>query len=240
MKIDKDSSLQILFNNKDRFINELKDNSPEWEESDNEKISSFLDISEKDKYVFAQTVIDTLDTIKIKDEFDCNILKNRKSESGIIILDQSELYIFEEFEGKLKVMNFIVSLKDDYSDFLMFTFDLNENKKIVATNIETEVWKKFLRCLIYLDFLPTEIKYVKPNEKTGTRKQGKVINKTDQKLILVTKAWNQEYQTEPGTKFFSKPHWGIRWTGPGRTISTVTWIKGSLKEYNKVTEKENR
>jgi hypothetical protein len=120
----------------------------------------------------------------------------------------------------------------------LFTFNLNQNEKIIDENIETEVWKKFIRCLIYLDFLPTEIKYINPNEKFGTRKQGKVINKTEFKVILVTKAWNQEYKTRPKTKFYSKDHWGIRWTGLGRKIPKVTFIKGSIKGLNKQAEKE--
>lgn len=238
MKLGKDSSLEILRTSKEKLIQSLKENSPDWSDSDDNEISLFLDINDKNKYIFSNSVIDTLHTIKVQDQFDCNILKERKSSNGIIIMDSTELYIFEEINEKLKVMNFTVSLKDNYSDLKIFTFNLNDNEKIIAEDIETEVWKKFLRCLIYLDFLPTEIKYINPKEKFGTRKQGKVINETDQKIILVTKAWNQEYKTAPNTFFYSKPHWGIRWSGVGRTIPKVTFIKGSLKELNKPAEKE--
>ncbi|SDY12732.1 hypothetical protein SAMN05444411_1324 [Lutibacter oricola] len=238
MKLGEDSSLEILRTSKDNLIHKLKEKSPTWEDSDDIEINQLLDVYEKNKYVFSNSVIDTLYTIKVNDEFDCNILKERKTLNGIIILDSTELYIFQEIGEKLKVMNFKVSIKDDYSDIKIFTFNLNENEKIIAENIETEVWKKFLRCLIYLDFLPTETKYINPNEKFGTRKQGKVINKTDHKIILVTKAWNQEYKTKPNTKFYSKAHWGIRWTGSGRTTPKITFIKGSLKGLNKPAEKE--
>ena len=89
-----------------------------------------------------------------------------------------------------------------------------------------------------MDFLETEIKYINPKGKIGSKKEGKVFNDTDQTIILVTKAWNQEYRTLPGKKFFSSPHWGIRWTGEGRTVSKLTFIKGSFKEINKPAEKE--
>jgi hypothetical protein len=240
MKLGENSSLEILRTSKISLINVLKEKSPNWDESSNIEVNKLLDIYEKNKYVFSNSVIETLNTIKINDEFDCNILKQRKTSNGIIILDSTELYIFQEIKGKLKVMNFTVSMKDDYSDIKLFTFNLNENEKIVAEDIETEVWKKFLRCLIYLDFLPTETKFINPNEKIGTRKEGKIINETDHKIILVTKAWNQEYKTKPNIKFYSKAHWGIRWTGIGRTIPKISFIKGSLKGLNKQAEKETK
>jgi hypothetical protein len=238
MKLGKDSALEKLRTLKDSLIQALKDNSDTWDNLDNKEANELLDIFEKNKYVFSNSVIDTLHTIKINDEFDCNILKERKTSNGIIILDSNELYIFQQIGDKLKVINFTVSIKDDYSDIQLFTFNLNQNEKIIDKNIETEVWKKFIRCLIYLDFLPTETKYIKPNEKFGTRKQGKIINETEYKVILVTKAWNQEYKTRPKTKFYSKEHWGIRWTGVRRQIPKVTFIKGSIKGLNKLAEKE--
>jgi hypothetical protein len=238
MKLGKDSVLEKLRTLKDSLIQALKNNSDTWDNFDDKEANELLDIYKKNKYVFSKSVIDTLHRIKINDEYDCNILKERKTSNGIIIVDSSELYIFQQFGDKLKVIDFTVSIKDDYSDIQLFTFNLNQNEKIIDERIETEVWKKFLRCLIYLDFLDTETRYINPNEKFGTRKQGKIINETDQKLILVTKAWNQEYKTKPNTKFYSKGHWGIRWSGIGKKESKLTFIKGSIKELNKPAEKE--
>jgi hypothetical protein len=238
MKLGKDSALEKLRTSKDDLISALKKESATWDSFDDKEAHEILDIYEKNKYVFSNSVIDTLHTIKVNDAFDCNILKERKTSNGIIIIDSTELYIFKQIGDKLKVINFTVSIKDDYSDIQLFTFNLKQNEKIIDETIETEVWKKFIRCLIYLDFLPTETKYINPNEKFGTRKQGKIINETDQKLILVTKAWNQEYKTKPKTKFYSKDHWGIRWTGIGRKLPKVSFIKGSIKGINKLAEKE--
>jgi hypothetical protein len=238
MKLGKDSALEKLKTSKDKLIQLLKNNSETWDDFDNKEANELFDILDKNKYVFSNSVIDTLHTIKVNDAFDCNILKERKTLNGIIILDSNELYIFQQIGDKLKVIDFTVSIKDDYSDIQLFTFNLNQNEKIIDGKIETEVWKKFIRCLIYLDFLPTETKYINPNEKSGTRKQGKIINETEYKVILVTKAWNQEYKTKPKTTFYSKDHWGIRWTGVGRKIPIMTFIKSSIKGLNKPAEKE--
>lgn len=236
MILDKKSCLEVLINKNEHILSEVEKHNKTDAGLDelNEVIKTF----NKKKYIFSKTVIDTLDTIKIKDEFDCNILKERKTSKGIILLNESELYIFEEINQKLRVLNFTVSVKKDYSDFNFFTFNLEDNKTIVDNNIEHDVWKRFLQCLIYLDFLETEIKYINPKESTGTKKTDKIVNKTDNSFILVTKAWNQNYKTLPNTKFYSKPHWGIRWTGIGRTTPKMVFVKGAFKEMNKKAEKE--
>ena len=238
MKLDKNFSLEILKDKKEKLIKSFSDNSSI--DSNDKELHQLLETDNKLKYIFSKSVIQTLDSIKIGNKFDFNILKERTTKNGIIIIDKTELYIFQEQQDKLRVMNFTISIKENYSDQQVFTFNLEKNQEIVDDTIEEHVWKKFLQCIIYLDFLPTETKYIKPNEKTGTRKTDKIINNTDNELILVTKAWNTEYKTELGKEFYSKPHWGIRWTGSGRNISKVVFVNGSFKKLNKKPEKETK
>ena len=236
MILDKNSCLEVLINKNELILSEVE----KYNKTDAglDELSEIINTASKKKYIFSKTVIETLDTIKIKDEFDCNILKERKTSNGIILLNESELYIFQEINQKLRVLNFVVSVKKDYTDFNFFTFNLEENKTIVDNHIGSDVWKQFLQCIIYLDFLETEIKYINPKETTGTKKTDKIVNKTDNTFILVTKAWNQSYKTRPNIKFYSKPHWGIRWTGTGRATPKMVFVKGSFKEMNKEAEKE--
>jgi len=238
MILDKKISLEYLRKDKTRIISELKSksrNDNEWDE-----MNALLDIESKSKYLFSKSVSDSLHTIKIKDEFDCNILRNRKTINGIILLNTNELYIFNTIGENLRVLYLKTDLKNDFADILIFTFKIYTNKKIIDISIESDIWKRFLQSIIYLDFLPTEIKYINPKEKIGQTRKDKIINKLNEKFILVTKAWNQSYKTLPNTKYLSKAHWGIRWTGKGRTIPIMTFIKASLKEMNKKPEKESK
>lgn len=235
MKLDQNSCIEYFRKNKEDIFERLPNDVPPRED---QELISLLEIDSKSKYVFSNSVKETLDTIRIKDEFDLNILKKRKSNSGVLIVSRSEFYIFQEFEEKLRVFNYLVSSKEKFADLNIFTFNLKSNKKIISEDFEENTWKKFLQCMIYLDFLPTEIKYIEPNGKYGTRKEGKVLNKTDDTIIYITKAWNQEYKTKPGVQFFSKPHFGIRWTGEGRETPKLVWVKGSFKQLNKKAEKE--
>ncbi len=187
MILDKKISLEYLRKDKARIISELKSKSPndnEWDE-----MNTLLDIESKSKYLFSKSVLDSLHTIKIKDEFDCNILRNRKTINGIILLNTNELYIFNTIGENLRVLYLKTDLKNDFADILIFTFKIHTNKKIIDINIESDIWKRFLQCIIYLDFLPTEIKYINPKEKIGQTRKNKIINKLNEKFILVTKAW---------------------------------------------------
>lgn len=236
MIIDTKISLENFKFNKDRIFNDIKNKKPgdeDWSE-----LESLLDFEPKKKYLLSKNVIGTLNTIKIKDDFDCNILKSRKTINGIFLLGKDELYIFNTIGESLRVIYYKINFIEDYSDTLLFTFKIEENKKLISVDIEENVWKRFLRCIIYLDFLPTEIKYIKPNETIGSTRKDKVINKLNDEFIYVTKAWNNNYKTLPNTKFLSRAHWGIRWTGEGRITPKLVFIKSSFKGLDKRAEKE--
>jgi len=238
MVLNNKMCLDFLRRNKQKIIQNVKSKS--YEDDDLSEIDSLLDIENKSKYLFSKSVVETLDSIKLTNEFDCNILRSRKTISGIILLNKTELYIFNTCGDNLRVIYFDYSVENDSSAVLIFTFKITENEKIVLVDYNSEISKKFLQCIIYLDFLPTEIKYINPKEKIGNLRADKIINKTDDKFILVTKAWNQKYETLPNTKYLSRAHWGIRWTGKERKIPTLTFIKASLKEMEKQAEKETK
>lgn len=238
MILDGKLCLEFLKNNKERITESIKKRSPEddnWDE-----LYALLDIEVKSKYIFSKSVIETLDTIKINKEFDCNILLSRKISSGLFLLNKNELYLFNTIGENLRVLYFKYYPETDSSDVLIFTYFLKKNEKVIGVDINQDICDNFLKCSIYLDFLPTEIKYIKPSEKFGTRKTGKIINKTEDDFIIVTKAWNQEYRTLPNTKYISRAHWGIRWVGIGRETPKLVFIKASLKSLRKRAEKENQ
>jgi hypothetical protein len=238
MILDKKNGLEFIRNNKSRISETIKSKDPE--DSDWAELDALLDIDSKAKYLFSKSVTETLDTIKLKDEFDCNILQARKTINGIILLSKFKLYIFNTIGENLRVVYFNYHETTDSADVMLFTFKIVKNEKIIGVNISTEIWKTFLQCIIYLDFLPIEIKYINAKEKFGNIRENKIINKTDDKFILVTKAWNQKYETLSNTKYFSKAHWGIRWSGENRLIPKLTFVKASFKEMNKLPESETK
>ena len=236
MILDSKLCLEFLKRNKEKIINTLKEKKPE--DKDWEELYALLKTENKPKYIFSKSVIETLDTIKVNLDFDCNILLSRKIKNGIFILDKNQMYIFNTVGEVLRVKYLKYYSETDSSDIQMFSFYLKENRKVIAQEIESGNTTKFLRCCIYLEFLPIETKFIKPSEKFGTKKSGKILNKTKDEFIIVTKAWNQQYKTLPNTKYISRAHWGIRWTGKGRKTQKVTFIKASFKEMNKRPERE--
>lgn len=237
MILDKKFSFEFFKKNKNIIYKKIHEKSIE-KGAGIDELDDLLDYKSKSKYLFSKPVVETLDSIKIKDEFDCNILRERKTVNGIIFLNEFEFYIFNTKYENLRVIFFNINIQKDFFDVKLFTFKIKENKKVVSVDISSEVWKRFLQSIIYLDFLPTEVKYILPNSNIGKTRKDKVVNKTDSSFILVTKAWNQEYKSLPNTKFFSREHWAIRWSGVGRVIPKMTFIKASFKELNKQAEKE--
>lgn len=244
MKINDKHCYKVLENNKEFFAKAFTD--AEKEEIDkypdspyisvvDYNIEQLLDVNDKTKYIFSKPVIDTLQTIRIKDSFDCNILLSRKTQSGIIVINEKELFAFGYYGLKLRVfhLDLTKTKKENMIWMSVFSFDLINNKTIASNNVSEFEWKNFLRCIIYLDFLPITTQNIKPSGRFGNHKEGKVLNESDASFVFVSKAWNQEYETLPGVKYLCRAHWGIRWTGKGRTVPKLVFVKSSLKEMHK-------
>lgn len=228
MIIDDKSVFSALKETKDRFIKGVKEKASDNDDWDD--LHNLLELSNKKKYLFSKSVIETLNTIKIKDDFDYTILKESKTKEGVIIIDNNELFVVYTTSKNIRVLHFNYDYKNDIANNLLFTIRFSEGKLIIDNDADPLISKKFLQCIIYLDFLPIETIIIKPGGKTGTKKSGKVINKLSDDFIYVTKAWNQEYKTLPGKKYLSRSHWGIRWTGIGRKIPKLVFVKASYKQ----------
>lgn len=240
MILNEKSILRYFERNTDYFMDAMKSKAPDDDDDDWEEMEALFDTPNKIKYVFAKSVLNTLDTIRIKDDFDCNILHSRKTINGVFILSEKEIYIVHSTQEKIRVLYLNIIVEEDATDVQLFTFNLVKNEKVLDPTIDNNTWKKFLQCLIYLDFLPTDVKYIKPGMKHGTKKGDQFLNRTNDNVILITKNWNTDYKTEPGTSFLSRSHWGIRWTGKGRSIPKLVYVQSSLKELNKPAQKKHR
>lgn len=214
--------------------------NPAWGSPENAK--DLLSIEGKPKYIFAGTVKDTLHTIKIKDKFDCNVLLKLKKTAAYICIDHRELFIYALQGNHMRIAHMTLQKrggKIDQYEWYLFKFDITDNAVVIGKDAGDFQWQRFLRCLIYLEFLPTEFKYINANQKYNTRdRHNKIINKTNHNFILVTKAWNYEYRTKLGEKFYSAAHWGIRWTGKGRTTPSMVFVKGSMKQRTQKAGKD--
>ncbi|WP_163401522.1 hypothetical protein [Flavobacterium fluviatile] len=150
MILDNKMCLNFLHRNRQTIIENLKSKSSHDE--DLNEIDLLLDIKSKTKYLFSKNVVETLCTIKLTNEFDCNILHSRKTINGIILLNKNEIYIFNTVGENLRVAYFNYKKENDSSAVLNFTFRIVKNEKIVMADYNSEITKKFLQSIIYLDF----------------------------------------------------------------------------------------
>lgn len=192
----------------------------------------------KKKYLFSKKVMGSLESIKIN-KIDYNLLAHRKTQSGIFIIDKDRYYTFLEKNNSLRVAllerTFTQNEQTNIGQIItsFFFFQLNEEKFSISDNTEDEKWETFLKLIIYLDFLPITTVYIDTNKKHIDKDKNKIYNALDDGIIYVNKDWNQEYKTKEGTKFISRAHWGVRWTGKGRVKPKLVFVKSSLKQMTR-------
>lgn len=88
-----------------------------------------------------------------------------------------------------------------------------------AQAIEETIYK--ILCFFYLSENTEEI--LKPGQKQGTKKNGKIINSLKIPLIIVNTKWNVTSIRNEG--FQVSGHFAIRWSGEGRKIAKMVFIE---------------
>ncbi len=97
-------------------------------------------------------------------------------------------------------------------------FECDHFKHADVKAIDEFVYK--LLCFVFLSENSEEI--IKPGEKKGTRKQGKIINTLPVPLTIINSKWNITSIRTDG--FAVRGHFAIRWTGENRSVAKMVWI----------------
>jgi hypothetical protein len=98
--------------------------------------------------------------------------------------------------------------------------------------------KKFIQLLLFIELSDTGIELLEPNQKTGTRKSGKVFNQTKTKIVVVDSKWNTMSVRTEG--FLVSGHWRMQPCGTGMMERRIIWIDSFQKNgYVKGRSKSN-
>ncbi|MBK7362836.1 MAG: hypothetical protein IPJ01_11110 [Micavibrio sp.] len=90
--------------------------------------------------------------------------------------------------------------------------------------LNDKYFMEFLKLLIFVEYSELQETVLMPNQSVGTRKQGKYLNETDKKFIIVDSAWNK--------KIIVSGKFGV--SGHPRYIMSKDSIKVIyIKEYTK-------
>lgn len=206
-------------------------------------------------YYITESVTEKLELLKVKRKegrYDYTIFNSLQPQKCTFILPGN------------KVVRMLIATGPDAEaqmvfDYIRFIFDKGNKNHGVLNNCifyvnrttgeqcshfehadvkEIEDYLYKLLCFIYLS--ETEELILKPGQKMGTRKSGKVINEIKQDLIVVTSKWNITSVRTEG--FAVSGHFRLlKPNGTTRLMTTVTWVnpfekKGYVRRASKETQ----
>jgi hypothetical protein len=184
-------------------------------------------------YYCTNTVLDMLSMLKAsrKDgRYDWSVFNGVPDGKSTYIFPNNSLlrvFINDEIIHMTYLHMKVSSLSENYGQlkWTMFYVDKKTGEKCDffthddVREIEEFVYK--LLCFIHLT--ENDEVVLKPKEKTGTKKSGKIINTLNLPLTIITSRWNTTVIRTEG--FSVKGHFAIRWSGEGRLIPKLVFIQ---------------
>lgn len=186
-------------------------------------------------YLVAQTAIEMVKRIKInEDKFDVKFLSKVKDQKITFLLGQNSFIRYVKKAGvifAIQVDTREVEGAGLYMDYTTFkintgTGDINYANKSIEPLTEPN-FKFFVQLLVFTELSKLEIKLLNPKEKFGTRKSGKYINESNQKVTIIDSVWNKMVVRTTG--FGVSGHW--RFQKCGKNFSEVEYI--FIEEFRK-------
>lgn len=172
-------------------------------------------------YIITQPVIELSKRIKIdEDKFDVKFLRKITNKKITLLLGSNCFIRFQKNNNDIFAIRGDTRLLDSNLSQVLFTYtsfkiDLIEGSLIYGNNqdvsLSDENFMFFLRLLIFIELSELEIITLKPNEKSGNRRYGKYINKSESDLIVVNSAWNRILIRKDG--FDVQPHFRLQACG---------------------------
>jgi len=187
-------------------------------------------------YYITDTVIENLELLKVSRDsegrYDYKIFSHLKSQKCTFILPDNKLIRMWIPEPPNEIMAFEYVRFDKYDkvkymghmNSCMFYLNRVTGEQCShfgssdVKEIEDILYK--MLCFVYLS--DTEEVILKPGQKMGTRKSGKIINEVRHPLIVVTSKWNVTSVRTEG--FAVSGHFRLQRVGEGRQSTRVIWI----------------
>lgn len=203
---------------------------------ENPKVTSmFQTLSPTDQkaYYCTNTVLDMLSMLKASrtdGNYDWSVFNTVPDGKSTYIFPNNSLlrvFIHEEIIHMTYIEMKTSSLSDNYGDmkWVMFYVDKKTGEKCDHfSHLDVKIIEEFIyKLLCFVHLTENDELLLKPKEKTGTKKSGKIINTLDVPLTIITSRWNTTVIRTEG--FSVKGHFAIRWTGEGRLIPKLVFIQ---------------
>lgn len=155
-------------------------------------------------YLMSNSSKQISDKIKIDpDKIQTSLFKGlRVGKKITILINENLFYRYLVTENSILCMwvltePFIVEDGQKQTYMKYCTFRINFEKEIFyypeneGNPFEDKLFLDFIRYLIFLEFSELEVVTLKPNQKKGTKKEGKYINESKSDITIVDSTWNK-------------------------------------------------
>lgn len=220
----------------DKFLNGQE--LTETEKSQLKTISATLSPDDQDAFYITHTILEKVDMLKVKKQdnghYDWSVFDHLEKQKKTFIFPDNyliRLYISSGYLGFCYIDTVPAPEHPGHRQVIFHLFHYHQDEKRFSSNwdqdvgeLEEQIYKLF--CFFYLsenDFIVVE-----PGRKHGTRKEGKLINSLDVPVTIVNSNWNITSIRTEG--FGVRGHFAIRWSGKGRSIPKMVFIKPFKKK----------
>jgi hypothetical protein len=160
----------------------------------------FQDILSDDRnknLLFTKTSLEVADKIKIG-KFKPSILKIKQEKKLTFLIDENHFYRVNLKQDEIMAILVKITKSEnnlDYVSYDSFKIMPLTDTVIYPPNptdyLNDKYFTEFLKLLIFTEYSELQEITMMPNQSFGTRKQGKYVNETDKKFIIVDSAWNK-------------------------------------------------
>lgn len=213
------------------LTSDIKSNPP------TEKLKSLVSVlsyNDQKAYYVTETVLDKLELLKVKpkedDHYDWSVFKDLTNQKNTFIFPNNSLLRMMIANDIIHFCHLEFQLKNKQTgqgECKWVMFYLNRKTGELCNHFEhvdVKAIEKFIYCLLCFVYLSENEEIIlQPNQKIGTRKQGKVINELKVPITIINSRWNV---TTIRTEGFSvRGHFAIRWSGTGRSTAKLVFIE---------------
>ena len=233
-------------------VKKIADGKP-TDDADMAKVASLWNLVSKENqtaYVVTSTVDEKLGMLKVKRNqagwFDWTVFSEVKECKKTFILYPAPEHtggacLRAEIGGDKLYFCFLKFNFKDKQDkingevhWTIFHIDrkTNEHDGHCSHKDTQEVYEFVYKILCFIFLSDNDYEVLKPGAKSGTKKNGKIINDLPVPVTIINSKWNITTIRTEG--FDVSPHFALRRCGPGRTASRIVFIeqfrtKGSIR-----------
>jgi len=195
---------------------------------------------ELDHFLLTDTAMDMVKQIPLDEKFQIQFLKNLTDTKTSFLLGSE--FTIRYWKDGFNIYALFFESKNDFTNWRFLRIDLENDRvvlplktanhnetivplselKSVSNYLHDKEFKLFLQLVIFVSLSDVDIEFLKPNEKTGTKRSGKFLNQSKSDIQIVNSKWNTvSIRTE---SFKVNGHWRFQPCGIGMLERKLIWI----------------